>query len=337
MHRLWSGSPIYFRDWRTYKASALPIEDGGPVGADLFISYAWTSDKHREWVRLLAAQLKTLGFDVLIDADVDYGDDLNGFMRRVGDSRHVLLVADRNYVERADTMPDSGVGKENRWIAEQYAGHEAAWLCVLFIDNHGCTLPAWFDGRMPKGFDFNHSPDSLQQFPGAEQVEELWRWIAGLPANRDSATPIATLRQRATRLEQQELRTELSQWRSPDLEGQTHFEYLDAPGNTFTWGFGDSEFGFHVSGCGNDSVYVYKDPITAVGVIRSKQAGGAGLARHLTQGRTVTPHVGQSVVLMNEHGRLAVVDIIKVQREDTSGHEYVAPFVDFRWQVVESS
>lgn len=57
---------------------------------------AWTSDKHRERVRLLAAQLKALGFDVLIDADVDYGDDLNGFMRRVGDSRRVLLVADRN-------------------------------------------------------------------------------------------------------------------------------------------------------------------------------------------------------------------------------------------------
>lgn len=307
------------------------------MGADLFISYAWTPGKHREWVRLLAAQLKALGFDVLIDAYVDYGDDLNGFMRRVGDSRRVLLVADRNYVERADTMPDSGVGKENRWMAEQYADHEASWLSALFIDNRGCTLPAWLDGRMPKGFDFNHSPGSLQQFPGAEQIEELWRWIAGLPANRDSATPIATLRERATRLEQQDLHTEPSQWRSPDLEGEAHFEYRDAPRNTFIWGFGDSEFGFHVSECGNDSVYVYKDGIKAVGVIRSEQTEDAGLAQHLTPGRTVTPHVGQSVVLMNEHGRLAVVDIIRVQREDTSRHEYVAPFVDFRWRVVESS
>ena len=175
------------------------------MGADLFISYAWTSDKHREWVRLLAAQLKALGFAILIDADVDYGDDLNGFMRRVGDSTRVLLVADQNYVERADTMPDSGVGKENRWIAEQYTYHGPAWLSVLFIDNRGCRLPAWLDGRMPKGFDFNHSPSSEQQFPGAAQIEELWRWITGLPANRDSATPIAILRQRATRLEQQDL------------------------------------------------------------------------------------------------------------------------------------
>lgn len=73
------------------------------VGAGLFISYAWRSEGHREWVRLLAAQLKALGFDVLIDADVDYGNDLNGFMRRVDDSKRVLLVIDQNYVDRADT------------------------------------------------------------------------------------------------------------------------------------------------------------------------------------------------------------------------------------------
>lgn len=47
------------------------------MAADIFISYAWTSNQHRQWVRLLAAQLKALGYDVLIDADVDYGDSLN--------------------------------------------------------------------------------------------------------------------------------------------------------------------------------------------------------------------------------------------------------------------
>ena len=68
------------------------------VTADLFISYAWSSDEHREWVRLLAANLKALGYDVLIDADVDYGDSLTGFMKRATQSRHVLLIVDDNYV-----------------------------------------------------------------------------------------------------------------------------------------------------------------------------------------------------------------------------------------------
>lgn len=307
------------------------------MSADLFISYAWTSERHREWVRLLAAQLKALGFNVLIDADVDYGDDLNGFMRRVVDCEHVLLIVDQNYVKRADDMPESGVDKENRWVAEVYADHDAAWLSVLFIDNRSCVLPAWLSDRMPKGFDFNHTSGSLQEFPGAEQIEDLWRWAAGLPANRDSATSIAILRKRATRLEQQDLRSDPTQWRSPDLIGEAHFMYEDAPGRTYRWGFGLSEFAFQVSECSHNSVYVYKDPIKAVGLIRGDDVEDADLEQHLTPGQFVTPKIGQSVVLMNAHGRLAVVDILDVQREDTSGSNYVPPFVDFQWRVVKTS
>lgn len=307
------------------------------MGADLFISYAWTTLKHREWVHLLSAQLKALGFDVLLDADVDYGDDLNGFMRRVAQAQRVLLVVDRNYVTRSDTMPDSGVGKESRWIAEACVDHEPAWLSVLFVDNPGCALPTWLDGKMPKGFPFNFTPASQQQFPGSEQIEELWRWVAGLPANRDSAAPIALLRQRSSRLERHALLSEPSQWRSPDLAGEVRFAFGEAPHKTFRWGLGASEFALNVSGCGDDdSVYVYKDPVTAVGLVRSETPDDADLARHLVPGRTVTAHVGQTVVLMNNHGRLAIVDVVDVQREQTDG-QYVAPYVEFRWRVVESS
>ncbi|MDF0528590.1 toll/interleukin-1 receptor domain-containing protein [Tsukamurella sp. 8F] len=255
------------------------------MGADLFISYAWTSEAHREWVRLLAAQLKALGFDVLIDADVDYGDDLNGFMRRVSDCKRVLLIVDQNYVQRADTIPESGVGKENRWIAEVDASREAAWLSALFVDNRSYVLPAWLGDRMPKGFDFNHAPGSQQESPGAEQIEDLWRWAAGLPANLDSATPIATLRERATRLEHQDLRSDPTQWRSPDLAGETHFVYEEAPQKTFRWGVRHSEFALQVSGCADNSVYVYKGPIKAVGLVRVKGVDHA-VAQQLTPGQS---------------------------------------------------
>ncbi len=306
------------------------------MSADLFISYAWTSVKHREWVHLLAAQLKALGFNVLLDADVDYGDDLNGFMRRIADAKRVLLIVDENYVCRSDTLPDSGVGKENRWIAEAYDEHEPAWLTALFIDNPSCLVPEWIGSRMPKGFIFNYAPASLQQFPGSEQIEDLWRWVAGLPSGRDSATSIATLRARATRLEQQDLRSEPSQWRSPDLSGEVRFAYEDAPRHTYRWGLGASEFAFTVSGHGNDSVYVLNDYGRAVGVVRGETPDDAGLEGYLVPGRSVTPRIGQTVVLMNEHGRLAVVEILDVQRESTDGH-YIAPHVTFRWRVIGSS
>ena len=63
---------------------------------DVFISYAWGGPEntaHREWVRLLAAHLKQIGFHVGIDSEVDYGEDLTGFMREIEDAKHVTIAA----------------------------------------------------------------------------------------------------------------------------------------------------------------------------------------------------------------------------------------------------
>lgn len=302
-------------------------------GADLFISYAWTPGQHREWVRLLASHLKMLGYHVLIDADVDYGDSLNGFMRRIRQARHVLMIIDENYVDRADDHPGSGVEIENRWISEAHPNQSPTWLSVLFKDNPHYRLPAWLTESNPKGISFNSEPDA-DDFPGADQLEQLWRWIEGLPANDDHATRISTLRQRAARLERHALRTAPEQWRNPSLTGESHFEYDDAPAKEFTFGFGERQFTLYVSGCGNDSVYVMKDPIKAVGVIHLDQAPETELEAHLSAGRTVQAHEGQTVVLMNSHGSLAVVEIVKVQRGSTTT-PYVAPYLDFRWRIVD--
>lgn len=304
--------------------------------ADLFISYAWRSDQHPQWVRLLAIQLKALGYDVLLDANVDYGESLTGFMRRVTDARHVLLIVDENYVDRADTIPGSGVAAENRWIASVYDDRPDNWLSVVFKDNPEFVLPAWLTEKNPKGLDFNYDAASPSDGPGSEQIEDLWRWVEGLPANRDAATPMATLRARAARLEHHELRSAPSQWRDPALSGEARFAYADASSGTFVWGLGDSEFGFNVTECGHESVYVYNDPaqIRAVGVIRSEGVELDELAAQLSPGRSVVAHVGQAVVLMNTHGRLAIVELLEVQREET-GERYVAPHVTFRWRVVD--
>lgn len=308
------------------------------MAADVFISYAWTSTAHREWVRLLAAHLKALGYDVLIDADVEYGDPLSGFMRRITEARHVLLIVNEDYVERANTRPESGVGTENKWISSMYAEQSSTWLSAVFVDNPGCVLPGWLADEKPKGFDFNFDPENPENGPGSEQIEDLWRWLEDLPANRDAEASISTLRKRASRLERHELRTSPAQWRSPDLEGETKFMFTDAPGKTFIWGLGVSKFGFDVSGHGNDSIYVYKDPaqIKAVGIVRSPSSDPEELATQLSPGRSVVAHTGQTIVLMNQHGLLALVDLLEVQREQTGG-EYIPAHVAFRWRVLEAS
>lgn len=185
-------------------------------------------------------------------------------------------------------------------------------------------------------FPCTYAPESHQPFPGSEQIEELWRWVAGLPVSGDSATRIATLRDRSSRLHRHALLSEPSQWRSPDLDGELRFAFEDALQKTFCWGFGASDFALQVSGCGDDSVYVYKDPVTAIALVRGNAPEDADLARHLIPDRAVTARVGQTIVLMNEHGRLAIVEVVEVQPERTDG-QYIAPYVTMRCRVVKSS
>lgn len=302
-----------------------------PVTADLFISYAWTSDAHREWVKLLAAHFKAIGYDVLIDADVDYGDSLTGFMRRATDCRHVLMIVDENYVDRADHVSTSGVAFENQAIAEVYESKAPSWLGVIFKENPKHTLPEWLSEDKPRGFDFNSRADA-KDFPGSVQVEELWRWMNGLPVNRGQSVPIRTLRERVARLERVTLSREPSKWSSPDLSGEIHFEYALAPRSTFQLGFGSYLFKLYVSSGGHDLVYVYNDFVKAVGLVDEEVGSVDDLAAHIQPGRVVRPRTGDSVVLMNESGALCRVDILEIQHE-INGRPYVAPYIKFRYEI----
>jgi hypothetical protein len=164
---------------------------------DLFISYAWTSPTHREWVRLLASQLHLLGYDVRIDEQIDYGSSLSGFMQEVTSATHVLLIVDENYVLRTDTMPESGVGIENRWLSGAFNSKPSSWLSIVFVRNPLLKAPAWLSNHTPKGFDFNSRPE-VNVFPGSIQIDEIWRWVEGLPAYKGNSTSLAEVRKRAS-------------------------------------------------------------------------------------------------------------------------------------------
>lgn len=305
------------------------------MSEDLFISYAWTSPEHREWVRLLAANLKAAGYDVLVDADVDYGDGLTGFMRRAVDCRHVLQVVDENYVHRADTLPDSGVGIENKWFRDVHADKPRTWLSVLFKDNPNRALPAWLEPHLPKGHSFNADP-AKGSFPGSEQVEELWRWIEDLPANRDHAATVATLRARGKRLESIDRERDPNSWANPTPEGEVHFEYDRSPANTFALGVGEYGFKFEVSGHGAQCVYVYKDHVHAVGLNRTDATSHDELAAQLTPGRSVVAAVGQQVILQNAQGVLCLVDLLDAQAETSEPH-YSPASIRFRYRILLDS
>ncbi|MBE0011655.1 toll/interleukin-1 receptor domain-containing protein [Arthrobacter sp. AET 35A] len=301
------------------------------MSADLFISYAWTSVGHREWVRLLASQLHQLGYVIQIDEAVDYGSSLSGFMREVTNAKHVLLVVDENYAERADSKPDSGVGIETKWISATYAEKPATWLSVLWVDNPGRLLPSWLDGLQPKGFDFNADPDH-GDFPGVTQLNEIWRWVEGLPASTANAVPLAEIRRRAARLERIDALRNPGQYANPALDGRATFRYGDHP--HYTIGHDEYEFKVQFSGRGMDSVYVYSDGgLKALGLITSPAYDPVTIENFLRPGRTAQPAVGQMVALLNLSGALCVITIDEVQME-VNDEPYIREHVTFSWKVL---
>jgi hypothetical protein len=301
----------------------------------LFISYAWTSDAHREWVNLLAAHLKAVGYEVLIDADVDYSDSLNGFMRRATESDHVLLVVDENYVERADNQPTSGVGVETHWLSSVFDAKPQGWLGILLRGNPKATLPKWLTDEKPRGFDFNAVP-AQGRFPGSAQVEELWRWIEGLPGRRDSETTVAMLRARARRLEEIDTLRNPGNWHSPATSGEILFDYEWAPGKTYGLGHGEYSFGFTVSERSRDVVAVYSDPVKAVGISRGRRPLSGTAEDHLTPGRVVDARPGDSVLLLNEHGAMCWIDLLEVTPTE-DGEQYRRPLIRFQYEILLAS
>lgn len=301
------------------------------MSADLFISYAWTSAPHREWVRLLASQLHLIGYDVKIDEAVDYGSSLSGFMREVTDAAHVLLIVDENYVERANENPESGVGIETKWVSSVFMGKPATWLSVAFVRNPHRKLPKWLENHNPKGFDFNASPEK-NEFPGSVQIDQLWRWIEGLPADTTNAVSLALVRKRAARIERIDTLRDPARYASPALDGTVTFRYRDHA--HYTVGYGEYEFKISFSGCSHDSVYVYMDSgLKAVGLITNPNFDLLSVESFLTPGRVVTPSVGQKVVLLNSKGALCVITIDEVQREINAA-EYIPEHVTFTYEVL---
>ena len=270
---------------------------------DLFISYAWTSTEHRKWVRLFASLIHLLGYNVKIDEKVDYGSSLSGFMKEVINAKHVLLILDENYVDRANNKPDSGVGIETEWIKSVYNERPENWLSVVFTNNLGRELPLWLQKQNPKGFDFNSVPER-DEFPGAVQIDEVWRWIEGLPASK--TVQISELRKCTSRIERIAAQQDPANFCNPALTGRVTFKHGE--NKDYTVGHSGFEFKINFSGRNTNSVYVYTDSgLKAVGLITEEVDTPSDVERFLTPARTAEPITGQSVVLMNTYGVLCVV------------------------------
>ncbi len=74
------------------------------MSSSAFISYSWDDEEHKEWVRTIAARLRSDGVDITIDQwGTVPGDQLPAFMERaIRDSQFVVIVCTPRYKMRSD-------------------------------------------------------------------------------------------------------------------------------------------------------------------------------------------------------------------------------------------
>ena len=98
----------------------------------VFISYGWDSIEHKDWVIRLAERLSKY-FDVVIDAKVPLGTDLNHFMEQmVTSSDRVLLILTPLYKEKADKRL-KGVGYESVLISSELYANQLTTKIIPVI------------------------------------------------------------------------------------------------------------------------------------------------------------------------------------------------------------
>lgn len=299
---------------------------------DLFISYAWSKARN-EWVRLLAAHLKLLGFNVAFDRDLAYGAGLDAFMREAGRARHVLLIVDEHYVERADVVSDSGVARENEIVRHALHEHDEGWLAALAVDNQKFLLPSWLKDMRPKCFNFNGYESTSCLDGMSEQINDLWRWIADLPLNSAAAISPELARIRAERIERIDLLRDPSSWASPGTSGSVKFEYSFAPHNSFTLGGAEYQTTFSVSACSQRAVYLYSDYCHAVGLAKSFNLSAREASGFIVPCRAITLSVGDIGVLQNRNGCLSLIHLRAVA-EEAFDERYTPSSIEFDYKIL---
>lgn len=88
-----------------------------------FISYSHDSEAHKDWVLNLASTLRQNGVDVVLDQwDVNFGDDLPGFMEKeITESDRIIVVCTDQYIRKANEGI-GGVGYEKTIVTAEMLG-----------------------------------------------------------------------------------------------------------------------------------------------------------------------------------------------------------------------
>ena len=130
-----------------------------------FLSYAWESEAHVDWVFNLATRLMESGVRIILDEwDLPLGSDQYYFMERsIEKSDFVILVCTPTYAQKANSR-EGGVGYETRVITAESAKkiESRKFIPVLRSGDWDSSLPVYL--RSKHGADLRDEPYSEIQY-----------------------------------------------------------------------------------------------------------------------------------------------------------------------------
>ena len=283
----------------------------------VFISYAWDSEEHKNWVLKLASDLRSHGVDAILDQwDARLGNDLFFFMEQGLTTSHlVLCICSDRYVEKANGGI-GGAGYEKRILAsELISGNDTRFILPIIKGNSNyCKLPTFLSGLKYVDFDCGDYFDCYR-----ELLERIYdEDIKKKPALGRNPFASTVLSDRITT----KLNIEKVKFQNPAMEGIASFDYKSNSG-VYVIGEGDYQFITNWSECGHNSIYCYKDNIFRLGYNPKYKEfpSPEEFVNFNFSSRVRSVNVGKIVLLENRKHKFAAVKVTKVQkREEDSNH-----------------
>lgn len=279
-----------------------------------FISYAWDSEEHKQWVLKLASDLRSHGVDAILDQwDARLGNDLSFFMEQgLTTSHFVICICSDKYVEKANGGI-GGAGYEKRILASgMISGKELQFILPVIKENkNGCKLPTFLSGLKYVDFDNGSYYDCY--------IELLER-IYDIDINKKPA--LGTNPFVSTDISD-EITTKLNldriKFQSYDFEGKVSFDYKKNSGE-YSIGEGDYMFNTKWSECGYQSIHCYRDLVYRLGYNPEYKEFPSldQISDFDFSSRSKKVNVGEIVLLENQKHKFAALKITKidVRRED---------------------
>ena len=282
-----------------------------------FISYAWDSEEHKNWVLKLATDLRSHGVDIILDQwDVRLGNDLPFFMEQGLTSSHfVLCICSNKYVEKANGGI-GGAGYEKRIIASDMMNPENKMFIIPLIKGNSLRekLPIFLSGLKYVDFDGRDYYDSYQ-----ELLERIYdEDIKKKPPLGENPFVSTTISDQIT----SKLKMEKIAFQDPAFVGKVSFDYKRNSGS-FTIGEGDYMFNTMWSECGHNSIYCYRDSEFRLGynpTFKDFPTPDEFINFDFSS-RAKSVNVGEIVLLENHKHKFAALKILNVVRKSKDiGH-----------------